>query len=305
MLRQLGAGVIDADGLAHEAMRKGTAAYRELVRSFGDGILDEAGEIDRRKLGAIVFSDPQALARLDQAVHPAVVKRAGALVKASEEPVVVIEAIKLLESGVRELCDAVWVVTCPRDQQVRRLLEVRGLTREEAERRIDAQPKQEAKLAVADVIIDNGGKLESTRRQVEHHWRAITEPPPARPAPAIRRATPEDLPAILGFLALLYPEGEAPEADRVSPLLDRWSWVAVRDDRVVGWIAMETSDVTARVVDWRMDPLEEPAAVMNGLLIHATKDVLRASIAKLRIHVDPDRNPLWWMAGRQNRAPRP
>jgi dephospho-CoA kinase len=172
MLAEMGAYVIDADAIAHEVIRKGTPAHEAILRRFGPGILRADGEIDRRRLGEIVFRDPAALRDLEAIVHPAVLAEIQQRVLACPDaPAIVIEAIKLIESGFARACDSLWVVTCPEPEQVRRLMEDRGLTEEEARMRIRAQPPQEEKVRQADVVIDNSGDLEATRRQVEAAWR--------------------------------------------------------------------------------------------------------------------------------------
>ena len=171
MLAERGAEYVDADRLAHEVMVRGAPAWREIVNVFGREVLQPDGELDRRQLGRIVFADPDALARLEQIVHPRVIALTERLIAASEAPVIVVEAIKLIESGmVRQLCDALWVVTAPRAVQLERLMAFRCLSRAEALLRIDAQPPQALKAAQADVVIDNGGAVEVTRRQVERAW---------------------------------------------------------------------------------------------------------------------------------------
>lgn len=172
MLAEKGAYIIDADAIAHEVIRKGTPAYESILRRFGEGILGPDGEIDRRRLGAIVFQDPLALRDLEAIVHPAVLEEIQRRIQAcSEAPAIVIEAIKLIESGFARACDTLWVVTCPEPEQIRRLMIDRGLTEEEARLRVHAQPPQEEKIRHADVVIDNSGDLEVTRRQVEQAWR--------------------------------------------------------------------------------------------------------------------------------------
>ena len=173
MLERLGAKAIDADALAHEVMEKGTPVWRAVVREFGEGILCSDGSINRKKLGSIVFADGVALRRLEALVHPAVIVRTKELIESSQEPVIVIEAIKLIEAGMHRACDALWVVTCRKEHQLARLVEQRGLPEEEAWQRIEAQPPQEAKLALADVVIDNSGSLDGTWRQVKREWEKI------------------------------------------------------------------------------------------------------------------------------------
>ncbi|MGB9777263.1 MAG: dephospho-CoA kinase [Anaerolineae bacterium] len=175
MLRDLGATVIDADRVAHEVMRAGTPVHRAVVEAFGPRVLRPDGEIDRADLGAIVFSDPQALAQLEAIVHPAVLEEVARRIAAAPTPIVVVEAIKLIESGMAEAFDALWVTTCPVEEQVRRLMADRGLSRPDAERRVTAQPPQEAKIARADVVISTDGSLEETRAQVEAAWQALLE----------------------------------------------------------------------------------------------------------------------------------
>lgn len=175
MLSDLGATVIDADRVAHEVMRAGTPVHRAVVEAFGPEVLRPDGEIDRARLGARVFSDPQALAQLEAIVHPAVLEEVARRIVAAPTPVVVVEAIKLIESGVAEAFDALWVTTCSFEEQVRRLMADRGLSRQDAQQRIRAQPPQEAKIARADVVISTNGSLEETRAQVEAAWRALLE----------------------------------------------------------------------------------------------------------------------------------
>jgi dephospho-CoA kinase len=174
ILVDLGARHIDADKLAHQAMAYGQSAWREIVAQFGHDVLGADGEIDRKKLGAIVFADAKALRQLEAIVHPDVIARTKALLSSATADVVVVEAIKLVESGmVTQLCDTLWVVTAPRQVQIQRLVECRGLARADAVLRIDAQPPQREKLQRADVVIENGGNRNALTRQVRDAWRTI------------------------------------------------------------------------------------------------------------------------------------
>lgn len=194
LLESLGAAVIDADRVTRELQQPGQPVYQQIVEAFGpDVLIESGGPLDRRALGAIVFSDPAALKRLEQIVHPAVRERLFSWLESlGDRPqgtagskqdsalpasrVVVIDAIKLLESGWKQRCDAVWVVTCTPEQQLARLIATRGMSKADAGSRIAAQPPQAQKVAQADVVIDNSGSLENTRRQVEAAWRAIAKP---------------------------------------------------------------------------------------------------------------------------------
>jgi len=170
-LRRLGAAVLDADAVAHEAMCPGTPVHAAVVEAFGPQVLTPDGAIDRRVLGEIVFADPVALARLEAIVHPAVLERLRAWLQGVTARVAVIDAIKLFEAGIADWCDEVWVVTCPEEEQLRRLVEYRGLTVEQAWRRIRAQPPQWEKARRADMVIENAGTLNDVRRQVREAWK--------------------------------------------------------------------------------------------------------------------------------------
>lgn len=167
MLAEMGATVIDADRVAHEVMRAGGPVYAAITAAFGAEIVDPDGEIDRRRLGERVFADPAALATLEAIVHPAVIEEVDRRIAAAPTGVVVVEAIKLIEAGMAGRYDSLWVTACPVETQVQRLMAGRGLSRQEALVRIQAQPPQEEKIARADVVIDTDCSLEETRAQVE------------------------------------------------------------------------------------------------------------------------------------------
>lgn len=177
MLQARGAAVIDADRVTHELQRPGQAVYGQIVQEFGPAILTEpGGPIDRRALGAIVFRDQAALRRLEAIVHPAVREHILAWLTALDTRVAIIDAIKLLEGGWKDRCDAIWVVTSTPEQQLARLVATRGMSEDEARTRIAAQPPQSEKVAQADVVIDNSGPLDQTERQVEAAWRVLGGP---------------------------------------------------------------------------------------------------------------------------------
>ncbi len=173
MLSELGATVIDADALVHELQRSGTPTYDAIVAAFGRGILDRVGEIDRKALGSIVFSDPDRLRVLESILHPAVAIESQRRIATATTHVIVYEAIKLIEAGRADMCDAIWVVTARPDVQLERLMHTRGLSEADARQRIDAQPPQSEKLNYATAVIDNSGPLSETRQQVRAAYEAI------------------------------------------------------------------------------------------------------------------------------------
>jgi dephospho-CoA kinase len=188
MLADLGAHVIDADRVAHQVMQPGGAALDAIVQSFGRGILAQDGTIDRSVLGAIVFRDSAALRQLESAVHPATIEKVNRQIAESEKRVVVVEAIKLIESGMHRSYDALWVVTAPRALQIARLMTHRGLSEEEAILRVDAQPPQAEKAALADLVIENDGDLTALQDKVRAAWATLPSRPFSDPAPQKSRA---------------------------------------------------------------------------------------------------------------------
>jgi len=184
MLRELGAKVLDADALVHDEQSRGTVGYSAIVQTFGTKILGEDKEIDRGKLAEEVFGDPAKLERLERILHPRVIARileARKMLKDGDT--LVVEAIKLLESGLRNVCDEIWVVTAPREEMLRRL-ESRGLRRPEAEMRLRSQRSVEEFRSAADVVIENDADRERTKERVRAAWmRAPTTGRGSSPGP--------------------------------------------------------------------------------------------------------------------------
>ena len=169
MLREMGFRVIEADRLAHTLTEPGQAAYEEIVREFGAGILEAGGRIDRGKLGAVVFADEEKLKRLNAIVHPRVEAEMGRQFaeweKSGVRDAAFVEAALLVEAGYQKKLDGLVVVWCQPEQQMERLM-ARGLSEKEARRRIAAQMPAEEKLRYATERIDCSGPKSETRRQV-------------------------------------------------------------------------------------------------------------------------------------------
>lgn len=178
-LGELGAEVIDADRIAHEAIQPGASGYLKVIGAFGTDIVTSDGSIDRKRLGEIVFSDGDQLRRLEQIVHPLVHERIVERLQQVDKPVVVIEAIKLVEAGLTALCNEVWVVSSPKEAQLARLRASRTLSRAEALLRINAQPPQKEKIKVANVVIKNTGSLEDLRQRVVEEWARVQQLSPS------------------------------------------------------------------------------------------------------------------------------
>lgn len=175
MLKELGADVLDADSLAHAMMGPNSVLASKIEQRFGAQAVNADCSINRKAIGDVVFADPEALADLEAMIHPEVVGRMVAAICEDGAPVLVLDAIKLFEAGIAEHCDVIWVVDANRETRIKRVMERNGLSRSEAEQRVNAQAPQEEKLAKADVIIDNGGSIEATREQVIAAWQRLED----------------------------------------------------------------------------------------------------------------------------------
>lgn len=181
MLRELGAKVLDADAIARDEQLRGTVGYSAIVQRFGTEVLGEDREVDRKKLADLVFTDPRKLEQLERILHPRVIARVlEARKMLSDDAVMVVEAIKLLESSLRRVCDRVWIVLAPREVALRRLAD-RGIPEQEAARRLRNQASEDELRAAADVVIVNDGDREATRAQVADAFARIRER--ERPSP--------------------------------------------------------------------------------------------------------------------------
>lgn len=173
MLEHLGAYTIDADALSHRTYAKGAPGYQQVIDRFGKWLVGKDGEIDRSKLGNLVFNDPEAMSQLEAIVHPLVRQAAEMLIKRATQPVVVIEAIKLLEGDLRKVCDTIWVANAPEEVQIERLVRKRGLSREKALERIKAQSPQSSKVKLANIVLTNTGSYDDLWKQVTAAWKEI------------------------------------------------------------------------------------------------------------------------------------
>jgi len=175
-LAELGAVIIDADKVGHEALKPDTEIWRKVVAAFGTGILKPNREIDRKKLGKIVFGNPEALARLNQIMHPPMYQLVKAQIKEYRQQggeVVVLEAPLLIEAGWTSLVDEVWVTVAPEPTVVRRLKEKVGLSERESLARIRSQLSSEERVKHADVVVDTDCDLGELREKVREQWQRL------------------------------------------------------------------------------------------------------------------------------------
>ena len=190
ILEPLGARGIDADALTHTVMARGTRTWRAVIETFGADILTFNGRIDRQKLGERVFADAEGLKKLEAIVHPAVGERIKQIVREDQAPIIVVEAIKLLEANLGQWCDSIWVVQCAPQVQIQRVMRDRNMSEADARARLASQSPAEDKIQFAHVVIDNSGDESATRAQIEKAWSAI-HPETAKD----KRAWLYDLPA--------------------------------------------------------------------------------------------------------------
>jgi dephospho-CoA kinase len=176
-LAKLGCHVLHADEVGREALEPGGEAYEPVIAEFGTEILNEDATIDRRRLAALVFPDPERLARLNALIHPAVFRREAEFIRdvggTDPHAIVVVEAAILVETGSYRKFDRLVVTICDRETQIRRAIKRDGLTRTEAEARLARQLPAEELRKVADHVIDTSGTKENTLAQVQELYRAL------------------------------------------------------------------------------------------------------------------------------------
>ncbi|MFD4633387.1 dephospho-CoA kinase [Streptomyces sp. NPDC058284] len=166
-----GAVLIDADKIAREVVEPGTPGLAAVVAAFGPEILAPDGSLDRPKLGAVVFADPEKLAALNAIVHPLVGARSAELEQAAAKDAVVVHDVPLLtENGLAPLYDVVVVVDADPATQLDRLVRLRGMSEDDARARMAAQATREERLEIADIVIDNDGPLEGLAERVAEVW---------------------------------------------------------------------------------------------------------------------------------------
>jgi dephospho-CoA kinase len=180
MLAARGAVIIDADQITRELQAPGSPVLAEIVDAFGEDVLDPSGALDRPALAAKVFGDPEALATLNKIVHPAVGREMAARLEAqrASDNVVILDIPLLVENPREGLCGTL-VVDLPLETAVERLVSQRNMDRNDAEARIARQATREARVAIADRVIDNSGNLASLERQVDEAWQWMQQLPPA------------------------------------------------------------------------------------------------------------------------------
>ncbi|MDK2821410.1 MAG: dephospho-CoA kinase [Clostridia bacterium] len=177
ILKELGAKIIDTDQVAREVVVPGQPAYKDIISNFGEGVLMPDGQLDRRALGNIVFNNAEAREILNSITHPrireAVAKKIDTFRQENPDAVVIIEAPLLIEAGMDDMVDSIWVVTAPVPVRLKRLMARNRLSEEEAKSRLKSQAGDDFRLKYADKVINTGGDLEGTRQAVLRVWKEI------------------------------------------------------------------------------------------------------------------------------------
>jgi dephospho-CoA kinase len=276
MLEHLGAYGIDADSLANRAIAKGSPAYQPVLETFGRWILDSEEQIDRVKLGRLVFTDPEALETLESIVHPLVRQAIDILVRRAKHNIVVIEAIKLIESGLAEKCDSLWVTYTPPELQLARLTQKRGLAEAQARQRMNAQNTQDKKVSAADVVIRNQGSYEDTWGQVMAAWyrlfpafeEEVFEPVATVSGEVtIQRARPRDADEIAGLITLLSGGKRKASRDDIMAAFGEKAYLMLKiNGKSLGLVGWKVENLVARTDDIFIDSSLYYADAMRLLL---------------------------------------
>lgn len=284
MLEHLGAYTIDADALAHRVISREAPGYQPVLDTFGKWLLDPGGQIDRKKLGRLVFSDPEALAQLEGIIHPFVGQAVDLLVRRARQKVVVVEAIKLLESNLRARCDTIWVADAPQQVQVERLMRKRGMSREEALQRVRMQAAQKIKLEAANTVITNNGSYDDLWKQVSQAWKKIFPAEEAGPATqvltrrvgalSLQRAKPRDARKIAYLISRL-SKGRRPmtQEQAMEEFGDKAFLLLHMNQEPVGIVGWQVENLVARITDLFLDPRVAPDQALPLMI----REVERAS----------------------------
>lgn len=315
MLEHLGAYGIDADALGHRAIAKGAPGYQPVVNTFGRWILGPDEQIDRTRLARIVFTDPDALAQLETIVHPLVGGAVDMLVRRSRQEVIVLEAIKLIESGLRQQCDSLWVSYAPPEFQLLRLIQKRNMSEAAARQRIAAQPDQVLKIDQANVVIRNDGPFEETWRQVLSAWQKlfpVVETSPVRSVHtvkgemAVQRARPRQADEIAAYVTRMSGGKRVLTHEDIMAAFGEKAFLLLKvNDKLSGLVGWQVENLVARTDEVYLDPnvpFAEAIQVLVGEVERASRE-LQCEVSLLFIPPTLARQyAIWNTLGYQTRS---
>lgn len=324
MLEHLGAYGIDADALSHRAISKGAPGYQRVIDEFGKILVMPNGEIDRSKLGKLVFSDPDALARIESIVHPLVRQAIEHLTQKASQSVIAIEAIKLLESPIRDSLDSIWVVTAPEEVQIERLVKKREMSEADARARLANQSEQSEKIAQADVVITNHLTVEDTWDQVAHAWNElfpnvddsgpmqVVTAAPAKGAAfnsplSVKRAKPrqaEDIAALITRLSM--GKHKLTRNDVMEAFGEKAFMLLMAEEQLVGVIGWQVENLVARTDDLWLESGIALSRAMGTLIpaIEEASNQLQAEAVLCFVSAALARDvEVWTSLGYEQRSP--
>lgn len=316
MLEHLGAYGIDADALAHRAIARGAPGYQPLVAVFGQWILDSNGEVDRQKLGKLVFTDDKALQQLEAIVHPLVENAVDLLIKRSPHPVIVLEAIKLLEGKLAKSCDAIWVTDSTEALQKIRLMRKRQMSEQEALLRIHSQPDQQKKKDAATLVIRNTGSFEETWKQVLAGWKELAGSFPSEPAVTkqagiegliLKRGGPHNSDEIAGFISMVSRGTKSLTRDDIMGAFGEKAFLLLyKDKTLMGLTGWQVENLVSRVTDLYLDegiPVDQALKPMIEEVERASHDLQCEAALVFLPEKLASREEIWKELGYAQRSP--
>lgn len=324
MLEHLGAYTIDADSLTHRVYAKGAPGYQQVIDKFGKWILNKDSEIDRAKLGNLVFNDNEAMRQLEDIVHPLVRQAVDILVNRAKQPVIVIEAIKLLEGELKNICNSVWVTNAPEVIQIERLMRKRGLTQDQAKERIHSQSPQSQKINVANMVITNTGSFDELWGQVNEAWKQII--PGAKDEPAdttirniksvkakgsgeyvVIRGKPKNASVIAELITRLSKGKRTMSVDDVMESFGEKAYMLLQEDgQIVGVAGWQVENLVTRTSDiFLEDNVHIPKALetlINGVETASSELQSEASLI-FAMNELASQDAIWQKLGYEKRTP--
>jgi dephospho-CoA kinase len=324
MLEHLGAYTIDADSLTHRVYAKGAPGYQQVIDKFGKWILNKDSEIDRAKLGNLVFNDNEAMRQLEDIVHPLVRQAVDILVNRAKQPVIVIEAIKLLEGELKNICNSVWVTNAPEVIQIERLMRKRGLTQDQAKERIHSQSPQSQKINVANMVITNTGSFDELWGQVNEAWKQIIPGEKDEPADTtirniksvkakgsgeyvVIRGKPKNASVIAELITRLSKGKRTMSVDDVMESFGEKAYMLLQEDgQIVGVAGWQVENLVTRTSDiFLEDNVHIPKALetlINGVETASSELQSEASLI-FAMNELASQDAIWQKLGYEKRTP--
>ena len=315
MLEHLGAYTIDADALSHRAIAKDAPGYKPVIETFGKWLVDSDGQINRARLGGLVFRDSEALSKLENIIHPLVEQAIEILVQRAGQRVVVIEAIKLIESPLRNACDSIWVTYAPEEVQIERLMRKRHFSHDEAVSRIHTQGAQSEKIERANVVVRNTGSYEELWKQVTTAWKQVSPKSDTMPLVqksdvgnfAVQRGRPRDSEVIADIISRLSNgKQKMSKMDVMEAFGDKAFLLLQLNDQTIGLAGWQVENLVARTTDLYVEPTHMSDKALETLISEVERASQDLQCEASLVFPLPDlagHEASWKALGYQKRAP--